>query len=582
MTGLCKSATGLGLALSTAIWASWAGADTRLQSKDGSFVLQGTLLETTNENYVIQTEIAKIIVRRELVNCEGDGCSDEPAEEVKEPEFVKLRSSDGSVVLVGILTDVDDANFHIETETGDFKVSRAFMSCEGEGCPSVLADSSTFSLIGPDSGGEEILSEIIRSFAAGKDYKLTEAVGPNQSNELLVGDPTGQLVATIQVSGQTTPQAIEALIDGSASFVVTRSPATPELLTELTGERITSVDEVLDETIVGLDALSVVAHPDNLVSTLSISDARRVMSGGVSNWSEVGGPDAPLNVHMIADKAELKGFVVDQLSQNGRMTQNITAHDSSEALRDAIAGDPNGIGVLYRSQVGDLQQMDLSSNCKIYYGTSDFAVQSSEYPFGITLYAYKLRGKELDETARNLMTFLTTDDGQGTLSGLGMVSQAIQIEPMRDQGARLLSSVLTSPSTRFYNDTLRRYYSAVSDGARLSTALRFVSGSSKPDTRAIQDIARISDYVRQATNQGQKLTIIGFSDSAGDFQKNLSLSAGRAEAIKQQLLERNPGWLEYDDIEVLGVGPIVPVECNDTPKGRQLNRRVEIWMSPDR
>lgn len=579
MTKLRNKTFGMSIALCAAMLAGSAGADTRLQSKDGSFVLQGEILDITDENYVIQTEMGEMIVRREFVNCDGDFCPIDPANADAE-KMVQLVSADGKVTLDGELLNVDDASYYIRTDRGDLTVARAFMSCEGAACPTSVVDASYLSLVGPSGTGAAILTEVVKSFAAGKGYQITESLGDGDI-ELLIGGASGELVSDIRVSAQSTEDALKALINGDASFVMTKKPATPEMLTKLTGRPVAAVEDVLDGKIVGLDALSVVTHPSNPLNTLSMSDVSRVLSGEITNWAQLGGADTPIALHLGAENSELESLVAASFA-NGSTSRAAKRHEDLAAVSAAVQADPAGFGVVYRSQSDDLRQMELSSNCSIYYGASDFAVQSNEYPFVVNLYAYSLRDGELDDTAANLMSYLNSDAGQGTLSKLGLVSQAMQIAPMKDQGARVLSSVISVPSNRSYDTTLRRYLSTVSDSTRLSTALRFVTGSSTPDDRAIQDIVRISDYVRQSANQGQKLTVVGFSDSYGEFAPNLSLSAGRAEAIKAQLLARNPGWLEADDIEVLGVGPIAPVDCNDTARGRELNRRVEIWVSPKR
>ena len=39
-----------------------------------------------------------------------------------------------------------------------------------------------------------------------------------------------------------------------------------------------------------------------------------------------------------------------------------------------------------------------------------------------------------------------------------------------------------------------------------------------------------------------------------------------------------PGALDTVPILVQSYGELTPVGCNDTPEGRDLNRRVEVWV----
>jgi outer membrane protein OmpA-like peptidoglycan-associated protein len=75
-----------------------------------------------------------------------------------------------------------------------------------------------------------------------------------------------------------------------------------------------------------------------------------------------------------------------------------------------------------------------------------------------------------------------------------------------------------------------------------------------------------------------KLMIEGFTDSVGSNDHNEALSERRAESVKEALVRRGIG---PDRIETRGYGERYPIATNNTPTGRQLNRRVEIIVSND-
>lgn len=71
-----------------------------------------------------------------------------------------------------------------------------------------------------------------------------------------------------------------------------------------------------------------------------------------------------------------------------------------------------------------------------------------------------------------------------------------------------------------------------------------------------------------------RLRIEGHTDATGDDASNLELSRRRAEAVRDFLVESwdvDPGRLEVE-----GLGETKPIDDNDTPEGRQNNRRVEL------
>ena len=73
------------------------------------------------------------------------------------------------------------------------------------------------------------------------------------------------------------------------------------------------------------------------------------------------------------------------------------------------------------------------------------------------------------------------------------------------------------------------------------------------------------------------IEVAGHTDSTGSDQYNQQLSARRADAVAAYLKTRS---VRSDRIITVGAGEAHPVATNDTPEGRQLNRRVELTLVP--
>lgn len=72
-----------------------------------------------------------------------------------------------------------------------------------------------------------------------------------------------------------------------------------------------------------------------------------------------------------------------------------------------------------------------------------------------------------------------------------------------------------------------------------------------------------------------KLQIAGHTDNVGNDQNNLILSKKRAEAVKNFMISQN---IDANRLSVLYFGETQPIANNDTPEGRQKNRRVEMTI----
>lgn len=85
--------------------------------------------------------------------------------------------------------------------------------------------------------------------------------------------------------------------------------------------------------------------------------------------------------------------------------------------------------------------------------------------------------------------------------------------------------------------------------------------------------------IAQVLNQYGKttVTIIGHTDSVGSHESNQALSERRAQAVQDYFAGQNVNTLR---LESYGRGETEPRADNSTEAGRQLNRRVELWILP--
>ena len=73
------------------------------------------------------------------------------------------------------------------------------------------------------------------------------------------------------------------------------------------------------------------------------------------------------------------------------------------------------------------------------------------------------------------------------------------------------------------------------------------------------------------------IDVVGYTDSTGPLDLNMRLSQDRANSVAAYL--QSQGVLATR-IATQGMGPQNPIASNDTPDGRQANRRVELILRP--
>jgi outer membrane protein OmpA-like peptidoglycan-associated protein len=151
---------------------------------------------------------------------------------------------------------------------------------------------------------------------------------------------------------------------------------------------------------------------------------------------------------------------------------------------------------------------------------------------------------------------------------------AAQSEQLRQQAekdkqelrARLLEQLNSILATR---DTARGLIANMSD-------VLFKTGSFELLPAARERLAKVSGIV--LAYPGLHLQVEGHTDSVGSDDYNQQLSEKRAEAVRDYFIQQG---ISADAIEARGFGKTQPIASNETPEGRQQNRRVELVLSGD-
>ena len=89
-----------------------------------------------------------------------------------------------------------------------------------------------------------------------------------------------------------------------------------------------------------------------------------------------------------------------------------------------------------------------------------------------------------------------------------------------------------------------------------------------------QDRSFLDDVARRLKKEKDlAVTVTGYTDSLGSDAYNQRLSLERAKIVEAFLLEQG---VDTGQVNVTGKGDADPLQSNETPEGRRLNRRVEV------
>lgn len=87
------------------------------------------------------------------------------------------------------------------------------------------------------------------------------------------------------------------------------------------------------------------------------------------------------------------------------------------------------------------------------------------------------------------------------------------------------------------------------------------------------ELDRLADQLKAQTHVA--LEVSGHTDNQGAEQENYKLSEDRAKAVVDYLVLKG---VDRSRLLAKGYGESKPIATNDTPEGREQNRRVEIQI----
>lgn len=106
---------------------------------------------------------------------------------------------------------------------------------------------------------------------------------------------------------------------------------------------------------IAYDGIAIVTHPDTQLDSLSVEQVRDIFAGEITNFSEMGGPDAPITVVSREEgsgtRAAFEELVMEYKDAAGEsqvkvITEKALLQQSNGQVRTTVATTPNSIGYL--------------------------------------------------------------------------------------------------------------------------------------------------------------------------------------------------------------------------------------------
>ncbi len=103
--------------------------------------------------------------------------------------------------------------------------------------------------------------------------------------------------------------------------------------------------------------------------------------------------------------------------------------------------------------------------------------------------------------------------------------------------------------------------------------VKFAMGSSNLVASSFASLNELAELM--LLKKELKIELAGHTDNVGNDQSNLQLSQARANSVKNYLVKKG---VPSSQLIAKGYGETSPIASNDTPEGKQKNRRTEVHI----
>jgi phosphate transport system substrate-binding protein len=409
-------------------------------------------------------------------------------------------------------------------------------------------------IYGSNTVGAELGPALIREWLSSEGYtEISEELEGTET--LLSGKNRAGKSLTVELDAQGSSTGFRALQDKKAHIGMSSRPIKAQEVEAL--KPLGRCDTAACEYVIALDGIAVIVNQQNPLSKIRKQTLKRLFSGEVTDWAQIGGKAGPVHVYALDENSgTFDTFKSLVLGKGNALVAGARRDASHAAISAAVANDANAIGFVGLPFVNASKAVAVADGEANHIAPTPFTVATEDYVLARRLFFY-LPEKAATPLAKQFVEFAVSDTGQQIAEGVGFISQeVIAGEPALDENAP------------------QEYRELTDGGKRLSLNFRFLPGTTKLDNKAQRDVARLKAFMQQPENRSRELMLFGFADSHESMPiVSLQLSTERADNVADLLIKEGlrPG-------KVRGYGSAVPVASNETEAGQSKNRRVEVWV----
>ena len=187
---------------------------------------------------------------------------------------------------------------------------------------------------------------------------------------------------------------------------------------------IGGAEQSLTFTPVAWDALVMVTYPSNPVSNITLKQLHEIYMGHITNWKDLGGADAPINLYAVASPGDGVEYSMRKLLF-GRGNQPVAAprlYVNVAKLEEGVTLDKQGLGATTLAGVTSNKKVKILSIDGVAPSAS--TVGSGAYPLYTELYLVNNDASPKAAEIKEFIAFVTSSAGSSLLRAHSLVPYA--------------------------------------------------------------------------------------------------------------------------------------------------------------
>jgi len=189
----------------------------------------------------------------------------------------------------------------------------------------------------------------------------------------------------VSVQGGGSASGFAALIDGSTDLASASRP-----IKESEIKALEAKDKSAIERVVAYDAVVFIVNPHNPVSDLTMAELSGILTGGITNWKDVGGPNTGITIYGRESSSGTYAFVQEKVMGGADYVTRARLMPSTVSIAQAVAQDKTGVGYVSLGYLTSLIKIVgvAQDSVSAPVAPSAVTVLDSSYPIARSLYFY--------------------------------------------------------------------------------------------------------------------------------------------------------------------------------------------------